>query len=190
MRVLSLHTCTCTCACREEIEGLASSLSFPLKKLFVVDGSKRSAHSNAYMYGFFNNKRIVLFDTLVEQCSVKEVVAVLAHELGAVLTCMVLAVLNGVVGVDWLHDDVDLNNQCYTAGHWKLRHTPVLFVVGQVVLLTQLGLFSFVRVNAEALHQSFGFAPGIAPVFVSFMLFQIIIAPVDEVCLWCFMLCS
>ena len=51
----------------------------------MIDGSKRSAHSNAYMYGFFNNKRIVLFDTLVEQCSVPQVVAVLAHELGTLL---------------------------------------------------------------------------------------------------------
>ncbi len=47
-----------------------------------VDGSKRSGHSNAYMYGFFKNKRIVLYDTLINQCSEEQVVAVLAHELG------------------------------------------------------------------------------------------------------------
>lgn len=69
-------------ACRSKIEALAGSLKFPLRKLFVVDGSRRSAHSNAYMYGFFNNKRIVLFDTLLEQCDEAQVVAVLAHELG------------------------------------------------------------------------------------------------------------
>ncbi|XP_037083127.1 CAAX prenyl protease 1 homolog [Pollicipes pollicipes] len=51
---------------REMIEALAARLHFPLKKLYVVEGSKRSAHSNAYFYGFFNNKRIVLFDTLLE----------------------------------------------------------------------------------------------------------------------------
>ncbi|GMH31312.1 hypothetical protein Nepgr_033155 [Nepenthes gracilis] len=68
---------------REKIVKLASSLKFPLKKLFVVDGSMRSSHSNAYMYGFFNNKRIVLYDTLIEQCKIEdEVVAVIAHELG------------------------------------------------------------------------------------------------------------
>ncbi|KAL9257991.1 CAAX prenyl protease 1-like protein [Drosera capensis] len=68
---------------RIKIENLASSLKFPLKKLFVVDGSTRSSHSNAYMYGFFKNKRIVLFDTLIEQCkNPDEVVAVIAHELG------------------------------------------------------------------------------------------------------------
>uniref|UniRef100_A0A7C8YH37 CAAX prenyl protease n=1 Tax=Opuntia streptacantha TaxID=393608 RepID=A0A7C8YH37_OPUST len=67
----------------KKIENLASSLKFPLKKLFVVDGSTRSSHSNAYMYGFFNNKRIVLYDTLLQQCkNDEEVVAVIAHELG------------------------------------------------------------------------------------------------------------
>ncbi|CAK7348832.1 unnamed protein product [Dovyalis caffra] len=68
---------------REKIEKLASSLKFPLKKLFVVDGSTRSSHSNAYMYGFFKNKRIVLYDTLIQQCKDdEEIVAVIAHELG------------------------------------------------------------------------------------------------------------
>ncbi|CAN1293169.1 CAAX prenyl protease 1 homolog [Linum perenne] len=68
---------------REKIEKLAASLKFPLKKLFVVDGSTRSSHSNAYMYGFFKNKRIVLYDTLIQQCKDdEEIVAVIAHELG------------------------------------------------------------------------------------------------------------
>ncbi|KAL3349108.1 hypothetical protein AABB24_022308 [Solanum stoloniferum] len=68
---------------RVKIENLASSLKFPLKKLFVVDGSTRSSHSNAYMYGFFKNKRIVLYDTLIQQCkNDEEIVAVIAHELG------------------------------------------------------------------------------------------------------------
>ncbi|XP_042388917.1 CAAX prenyl protease 1 homolog [Zingiber officinale] len=68
---------------REKIEKLAASLKFPLKKLFVVDGSTRSKHSNAYMYGFLKNKRIVLYDTLIQQCKdEEEVVAVIAHELG------------------------------------------------------------------------------------------------------------
>ena len=51
---------------RRQIEDLAASIEFPLYKLFVVEGSKRSSHSNAYFYGFFNFKRIVLFDTLLE----------------------------------------------------------------------------------------------------------------------------
>lgn len=50
---------------KTKIEALAARLEFPLKKLYVVEGSKRSAHSNAYFYGFWKNKRIVLYDTLI-----------------------------------------------------------------------------------------------------------------------------
>ncbi|KAK3826896.1 MAG: peptidase family M48-domain-containing protein [Linnemannia elongata] len=67
---------------RTMIEALASRISFPLTKLFVIDGSKRSGHSNAYFYGFFKNKRIVLYDTLLEHSDNDEVCATLAHELG------------------------------------------------------------------------------------------------------------
>lgn len=67
---------------RSEVEKLASSLQFPLKHLYVIDGSKRSAHSNAYFFGLPWAKHIVLFDTLIEQSSTEQVVAVLAHELG------------------------------------------------------------------------------------------------------------
>lgn len=57
---------------KEEIQRLAASIDFPLKKLFVVEGSKRSSHSNAYFYGFHKNKRIVLFDTLIEDFHKKQ----------------------------------------------------------------------------------------------------------------------
>mmetsp|Transcript_11412 Transcript_11412/g.16832 ORF Transcript_11412/g.16832 Transcript_11412/m.16832 type:complete len:513 (-) Transcript_11412:263-1801(-) len=67
---------------KTKIEALASSVKFPLTKLYTVDGSKRSAHSNAYMYGFFKNKRIVLYDTLIKQVKESEIVAILGHELG------------------------------------------------------------------------------------------------------------
>ena len=50
---------------KERIFALAKQLHYPLTKLFVMDGSKRSSHSNAFMFGFGNNKRIVLFDTCV-----------------------------------------------------------------------------------------------------------------------------
>ena len=51
---------------KDEIVKLAKKIGFPLSKIYVVDASKRSAHSNAYYYGFGNNKRIVLFDTLIK----------------------------------------------------------------------------------------------------------------------------
>ncbi|OTF73622.1 CAAX prenyl protease 1-like protein, partial [Euroglyphus maynei] len=54
---------------RTEIERLATQIKFPLKNIFVVDGSKRSSHSNAYFYGFFKMKQIVLYDTLFDKDS-------------------------------------------------------------------------------------------------------------------------
>jgi STE24 endopeptidase len=67
---------------KDKIYALAASIQYPLTKLFVVDGSKRSSHSNAYMYGFGRNKRIVLFDTLVDQVDEDEILSILGHELG------------------------------------------------------------------------------------------------------------
>lgn len=64
------------------VEGLAKRLDFPLKELYVIDGSKRSAHSNAYFYGLPWKKHIVIYDTLIEKSETEEVVAVLSHELG------------------------------------------------------------------------------------------------------------
>ena len=61
---------------------ILTQVHFPLTKLYVIDGSKRSSHSNAYFYGFFKNKRIVLFDTLISQMNEEEVVSVIGHELG------------------------------------------------------------------------------------------------------------
>merc|ERR1712110_638151 len=52
---------------KTEIEKLAASIDFPLYKLFVVEGSKRSSYSNAYFYVFYKFKRIVLFDALLEE---------------------------------------------------------------------------------------------------------------------------
>lgn len=67
---------------RTAINDLAGKLNFPLTKLFVMDGSKRSSHSNAFMFGWMKNKRIVLFDTLLEQVHDDEILAILGHELG------------------------------------------------------------------------------------------------------------
>ncbi|KAI1619434.1 STE24 endopeptidase [Exophiala viscosa] len=64
------------------VEQLASKLKFPLKSLYVIDGSKRSAHSNAYFFGLPWKKHIVIYDTLLEKSEPQEVVAVLGHELG------------------------------------------------------------------------------------------------------------
>ncbi len=67
---------------REGIESLAARLGFRAGGIFVMDASRRTAHGNAYFTGLFRQKRIVLFDTLLEAMGPREVLAVLAHELG------------------------------------------------------------------------------------------------------------
>jgi len=67
---------------KSRIEALLARCGFRSSGLFVMDGSKRSSHGNAYFTGFGRNKRIVFFDTLLARLSPPEVEAVLAHELG------------------------------------------------------------------------------------------------------------
>lgn len=69
-------------ALQSRIQQLASQCGFELNGLFVMDGSKRSAHANAYFTGLGRHKRIVFFDTLLKQLNDDEIEAVLAHELG------------------------------------------------------------------------------------------------------------
>ncbi|MEB0138404.1 MULTISPECIES: M48 family metallopeptidase [unclassified Undibacterium] len=69
-------------ALRTRIENLMQRVGFASKGLFVMDGSKRSAHGNAYFSGFGAGKRIVFFDTLLARLAPQEIEAVLAHELG------------------------------------------------------------------------------------------------------------
>ncbi|QGZ61968.1 M48 family metallopeptidase [Paraburkholderia acidisoli] len=69
-------------ALRSRIEALMQRCGFAAKGLFVMDGSRRSAHGNAYFTGFGAAKRIVFFDTLLARLSGSEIEAVLAHELG------------------------------------------------------------------------------------------------------------
>ena len=67
---------------RTAIEGFAAQVGFRLDNIFVIDSSKRSSKSNAYFTGFGRRKRVVLYDTLMEQLSTDEIVGVLAHEIG------------------------------------------------------------------------------------------------------------
>jgi len=67
---------------KSRIEALLARCGFRSSGLFVMDGSKRSSHGNAYFTGFGNNKRIVFFDTLLSRLTPGEVEGVLAHELG------------------------------------------------------------------------------------------------------------
>jgi STE24 endopeptidase len=69
-------------ALRDKISDYAESVGFNLKKIFIIDGSKRSTKANAYFSGFGSEKRVTLYDTLVNDLDDEEIVAVLAHEVG------------------------------------------------------------------------------------------------------------
>ncbi|ALC41947.1 ste24a [Drosophila busckii] len=145
---------------RKSIEDLAASLNFPLTKLYVVEGSKRSSHSNAYFYGLWNSKRIVLFDTLLlnkgkpddselsadekgKGCTNEEVLAVLGHELG----------------------------------HWKLGHVTKNIIIMQVHLFLMFLVFGYLFKYAP-FYEAMGFQPGTRPILVGLLIvFTYVMAP-------------
>jgi STE24 endopeptidase len=102
---------------RERIERLLARCGFRASGLYVMDGSKRSGHGNAYFTGFGRAKRVVFFDTLLERLAPEEIEAVLAHELGhfrlrhvvkrivwsAALSLVFLALLAWLAGAPWFY---------------------------------------------------------------------------------------
>ena len=110
---------------RERIERLLARAGFTSSGVFVMDGSRRSSHGNAYFTGLGRNKRIVFFDTLLSQLGPEQIEAVLAHELGHfkhrhivkriglmfVLSLLMLAVLAWVKEADWFYAGLGVANQ-------------------------------------------------------------------------------
>jgi STE24 endopeptidase len=107
------------------VQALLERCGFRSRGLYVMDGSKRSSHGNAFFAGFGATKRIVLFDTLVERLSPSEVEAVLAHELGhyklhhvlkmlvlnAVITFAGLWLLGQLIGEPWFYAGLGVSTQ-------------------------------------------------------------------------------
>jgi len=101
----------------ERVRALSTRCGFVAKGVFVMDGSRRSSHGNAYFTGFGANKRIVFFDTLVARLSASEIEAVLAHELGHFklhhvvkrlawsfcASLLALALLGYLIETDWFY---------------------------------------------------------------------------------------
>jgi STE24 endopeptidase len=95
---------------RQSILELCGKAAYTTSGVFTMDGSKRSSHANAYFTGFGTTKRVVLFDTLLEQLSPPQTVAVLAHEIGhekhghitKSLALSVVASALGLLVLDWL----------------------------------------------------------------------------------------
>jgi STE24 endopeptidase len=95
---------------REQLFALARRTDFPTRSIEVMDGSKRSRHSNAFFTGFGRFRKIVLFDTLIAQLSEPELESVLAHEIGhykkrhvlKLLALSVVGVFTGFAAIAWL----------------------------------------------------------------------------------------
>jgi STE24 endopeptidase len=102
---------------KDRIQGLLERCGFNSQGIFIMDGSKRSGHGNAYFTGLGNNKRIVFFDNLVNSLDDEELEAVLAHELGhfkckhvikmliatAIMSLISLAILGWLINQDWFY---------------------------------------------------------------------------------------
>ncbi|XP_041439964.1 CAAX prenyl protease 1 homolog isoform X1 [Xenopus laevis] len=168
---------------KEAIENMAKSIDFPLTKVYVVEGSKRSSHSNAYFYGFFKNKRIVLFDTLLEDYSPlnKEGTEDTSGNESTELKSKVKQNLNKKQGC---------NNQEVLAvlghelGHWKLGHTVKNIVISQVNSFLCFFLFA-VLIGRKELFEAFGFH-NTQPTLIGLMIiFQFIFSPYNEVLSFC-----
>ncbi|XP_054163696.1 CAAX prenyl protease 1 homolog [Oppia nitens] len=163
---------------KQQIEKLAASIDFPLKKLFVVEGSKRSSHSNAYFYGFHKNKRIVLFDTLLEDYHKKKESEEKTEGENDEKS-------SGDSSKNE-HKKVGCNNDevlavlAHELGHWKLNHILKNLVIAQTNLFLCFMVFALLYKN-QVLYDAFGFHKT-QPVFIGiFIIFQYIFSPYNEI---------
>jgi STE24 endopeptidase len=131
---------------KSAILSYAASINFPLENVYQMDGSRRSAKSNAFFTGFGKHKRIVLFDTLIKQHPTRELLAILAHEMGhykkkhipqalilAILqTGLMLFLLSKFITYQGLFDAFYMPQQSVYAGmlFFAMLYTPIDFLVG------------------------------------------------------------
>jgi len=154
----------------DRIERLLARTGFRSSGLFVMDGSRRSAHGNAYFTGFGANKRIVFFDTLLKELSGEEIEAVLAHELGhfkrrhvlkrvaamTVVSLIGLAVLGWLSGQPWFYSGLGISTpSVHTALMLFLTVSPVFTFVLQPLLSGWSRRHEF-EADAYAVEQSDG----------------------------------
>jgi STE24 endopeptidase len=102
---------------RNAIESFAQKAGFGLENIYIIDGSKRSTKANAYFAGMGKKKRIVLYDTLIQELETEEIVAVLAHEIGHykkkhIVYSMIQAVISG--GISFYILSLFLKSQALT----------------------------------------------------------------------------
>lgn len=158
---------------RTSIEKLAASMKFPLGQLYVVEGSKRSAHSNAYFFGLWGLKRIVLFDTLLLNKGVKK-----DENIENDATAQE-PLIDQQDEKEEKKNDEDSGKGCddsevlavlgHELGHWKLGHFTKNIVIGQVHLFLMFAAFGKLF-EYEPLYQAVGFNVGEKPILVGLLL--------------------
>lgn len=137
---------------RSALLDYARRVDFPLSDVYVVDGSRRSSKANAFFTGFGKNKRVALFDTLIERHSEDELVAVVAHEIGhfkrrhilkgLVLAIAHLGVLFGLLQVFLSHAGLFEAFGTQPSIHAGLVFFALLYTPIELVLAVALNLFS------------------------------------------------
>jgi len=131
---------------KDKIEEFATKVNFKLDNIFVIDGSKRSTKANAYFSGFGRKKRIVLYDTLINDLEPNEIVGVLAHEIGhykkkhvfinmllsILLTGLTLYILSLFIGNDLLSKALSVNKPSFHIGMvaFGVLYSPISTVTG------------------------------------------------------------
>ena len=136
---------------KSAILAYARGIKFPLENVYQMDGSRRSTKSNAFFTGFGRHKRIVLFDTLIQQHTVKELVAILAHEmghykkkhirqsliLGILQTGLMLFLLAQFITYQGLFDAFYMPQQSVYAGmlFFAMLYAPIDFFMGMLMQL-------------------------------------------------------
>lgn len=133
---------------KQRIETLLARCGFASSGLFVMDGSKRSAHGNAYFTGFGKSKRIVFFDTLIDKLAPAETEAVLAHELGhyrrhhiakriavmATLSLAVLWLLGQLIDQPWFYAGLNVGEAIKVGADGTARNTALALILFSLVL--------------------------------------------------------
>ena len=136
-------------ALRHKISEYAKSVGFSLNKIFVIDGSKRSTKANAYFSGFGSEKRVTLYDTLINDLEDEEIVAVLAHEVGhykrkhiifnlvtsVLLTGLTLYILSIFISNPLLSNAIGVETPSFHVGliAFGLLYSPISEITGLVM---------------------------------------------------------
>uniref|UniRef100_A0A8C6WF91 CAAX prenyl protease n=1 Tax=Neogobius melanostomus TaxID=47308 RepID=A0A8C6WF91_9GOBI len=173
---------------KNDIESMAKSISFPLTKVYVVEGSKRSSHSNAYFYGFFKNKRIVLFDTLLEDYSPNDDDTKITVFL--IIFCFCLFFPYYTISSVCQNKKQGCNNAEILAvlghelGHWKLGHTVKNIVISQMNSFMCFSLFA-ILIGRKELFVAFGFTDSQPTLIGLMIIFQFIFSPYNELLSFC-----